>query len=142
MRGSRSTSGFQSLKRRRLFRLSNTMVSLRLVSIFSTRWREDGSTRPMTRYSTATIAREIRISSKRVIQASPGKAAGLRPRRPAILPNSPGRERASRRAKRDGRHTPSPMHGPCSDQLQLERLEHRPGAVAHAELAQDVGDVV
>src|SRR5690606_39375716 len=63
MRGSRSTSGFQSLKRRRLFRLSNTMVSLRLVSIFSTRWREDGSTRPMTdRKSTRLNSSHVKIS--------------------------------------------------------------------------------
>src|SRR5690606_181533 len=32
--------------------------------------------------------------------------------------------------------------GPRSDQLQFERLEHRPGAVAHAELGQNVRDMV
>lgn len=31
---------------------------------------------------------------------------------------------------------------PGSDQLQLEGLEHRPGAVAHAQLGEDVGHVV
>jgi hypothetical protein len=68
MRGSFSARTFQSLKRRGLLSVSRTIVILRFVSTLSCTWREDGNTMPMMTNSAATIAREIRISIKRVIR--------------------------------------------------------------------------
>src|SRR5690606_29520737 len=63
---------FQSLKRLKLLSVSNTMAWRRLVSTFSVIVRLDGRNRATSTNSAATIAVEIRISSKRVIQGSPG----------------------------------------------------------------------
>jgi len=70
--GSRSASGFQSGNRRRLLSVSYTIVILRLVSTFSSRWRLEGSTSATSRNRARQIAREIRISIRRFIQGSPG----------------------------------------------------------------------
>src|SRR3546814_7795330 len=70
--GSRNARAFQSVKRRRLLTVSNTIVILRLVSTLSLRCRLDGRTRATSSIRAATIASEIRISMSRVIQGSPG----------------------------------------------------------------------
>src|SRR5688572_4677564 len=116
MRGSRSASGFQSLSRRGVLSVSYTIVSLRLVSIFSVRLREDGRMTPTSRNSTATIAREIRISIKRVIQGSPGRTAAYRGRSPQSYQT--GHDPREPKFRPD-----SPRGGPGSHQLQLERLQ-------------------
>src|SRR5690606_2007725 len=142
--------------------VSKTMVWRRLVSTCSTRVRLAGSSRPTTTNSTATIAREISSSSKRVIQGSPdliSSRAGTQTGNPNKL-SGRGREpectfRANpppvgaagaasgrRRGRPARRERPRRRLFDSSDQLEFEGLEHRPGAVADPQLAQYIGDVV
>src|SRR5690606_10606444 len=145
MPGSRSASVFQSSKRRKLLIVSYTTVSLRLVSTEFSMWRLDGSRKPTATKSTATMASEIRISIRRVIQVLQGRTRDGTGRRPIILARKiwPAQPPAitkgrSRKAAR-GRLLRS---RPVSDQLEFEGLQHGPGAVAYAQLGEDVGDVV
>src|SRR5690606_12771475 len=137
--------GCQSSKRLKLLSVSNTIAGLRLVSTLSVRERLDGSSTPTTMNSTATIAREIRSSRKRVIQGSPGPGpaeAGAQTGNPSKIAAA-----AATFAARFFRYPASRVRrghraSGGSDQLELERLEHRTRADAHAKLAEDVGDVV
>src|SRR5690606_36424475 len=135
-------NGCQSSNRLKLFSVSNTIAILRLVSTLSLRWRLDGSSTPTITNSTATIAMEIRSSSKRVIQCSPGPGpaeAGAQTGNPSKIARAPATSPRTRLHARP-RRAPPPRGG--SDQLQLEGLQDRAGPVAHAQLAEDVGDVV
>src|SRR5690606_4645104 len=124
---------FQSLKRLKLLSVSNTMAWRRLVSTFSVIVRLDGRNRATSTNRAPTIAVEIRISSKRVIQGSPGPipavagASGQSYQEPPAHGESkmrPARGRATvahatdaALAGREVRRRPRDLHGGARDRV-------------------------